>query len=345
MGDFLHGRARHPAGGQSTPLSLVLAPFHRETFFDCLLFRSIVCSFFFCVSRLMTDEVNDQDGFRDDVDREDLGQASTLTPIRLVKWAFVALLTLVAVLLIIARMKTGEVSRREMVKTHFKEVYEALLNYESFHDTLPSPTLIVDGNPQSWRTLCDPYCRPTAASGKIDLTQAWDSEGNLKASDVRGSLSPWHSPADDADINQASYVLVTGPGTMFEEGRRRRMRDARKGQYGGVILAIEVHRSNIRWNEPGDLTRDQAIESIRQQSAYGEGTHVLMSSGKVEFLKSSTDADVVEHLVNQRAAPPLRLAKPDGTVLKAGDPEFDRVFKGTKKGEGEADPPGEVIDP
>jgi hypothetical protein len=128
----------------------------------------------------------------------------------------------------------------------------------------PAVTLGADGKPMhSWRALAFRY----AVSGPFragpvsyDLTQPWDSPGNLKAAKVARPSDFYCPNAQDYPAPFANYVVVVdrsgvstldladanGPGLPPEQER---------------ILLIEDPGSTIPWTEPHDLAFE-ALDSL-----------------------------------------------------------------------------------
>jgi prepilin-type processing-associated H-X9-DG protein len=78
-----------------------------------------------------------------------------------------------------------------------------------------------------------------------------------------------------------NIVGITGPGTVFEEGREYRL-----GQFDSdTIVAIEVAEFDVCWAEPGDLHVDDVDESILA-GPDGGGLNVLFADGSIWFLSS-----------------------------------------------------------
>lgn len=80
-----------------------------------------------------------------------------------------------------------------------------------------------------------------------------------------------------------NVVVITGPGTAFDEHNPVNLRDLDDD----MILAIEVAESNTHWAEPGgDLLIGELSDSILS-GLEGRGLHVLYADGSVGFVSRS----------------------------------------------------------
>jgi len=201
---------------------------------------------------------------------------------------------------------------------------KAVLNYAQVHGTLPQSAqpLVAGGPPQSWRTTILSELGAPMRRVTLELSQPWDSPANLEVARRAAADSNWiwHLPFDSSPADRTSFVLVTGPNTVFDGQRARRIREARRGMLKTAI-AIEVRDSDIAWHEPRDVTIDEAVREVRERPAHAEGSHVLLIDGVVKFLKSNTDEDVIRYLFDQQATMPVRRTDMDGNVIEEERPE------------------------
>lgn len=79
----------------------------------------------------------------------------------------------------------------------------------------------------------------------------------------------------------ANVVVITGPGAPFDGQRICRLTDIDSD----TILAIEVADFDRHWMEPGDLSLDEASETITR-GLDGDGVHVLFADVSVWYLRA-----------------------------------------------------------
>ncbi len=105
----------------------------------------------------------------------------------------------------------------------------------------------------SWRSLIHPYrvraIYPRDEGGPPDdrvyrFSEAWNSPHNLEVGRWKAGTNP------DYDL-----LAVTGPGTVWEEGRSCRWKDITDGT-SNTVLAIAIPSVGIGWHEPRDAVFD-----------------------------------------------------------------------------------------
>jgi hypothetical protein len=105
---------------------------------------------------------------------------------------------------------------------------------------------------------------------------------------------------------ETNYVMITGPGTMFEDGKAPKLREIRDGAEN-TIMVVEVAKSGIQWMEPRDLEFDKMSFRINDptqpsiSSRHPYGALVLRADGSVHFMRNDTDPAVVRALITHDA--------------------------------------------
>src|SRR5262249_11551310 len=127
---------------------------------------------------------------------------------------------------------------------------------------------------------------------QYDFNEPWDGPNNSQLHHTK--LRNYICPSDVAPQTNTSYVVVTGPKTMWPGAKTTKMSDLKDGA-DSTIMLVEVHNSGIHWMEPRDL--DLAQMSLAVNSAGGmsissghrrDWTNVVMASGQTKKLKNST---------------------------------------------------------
>ena len=154
-------------------------------------------------------------------------------------------------------------NQRLECRYNLRNLSHELAVYEDVHGVLP-PTCVEDekGHPLlSWRVLAlrHSFCLHFGTRVDVDLSQPWDSPTNsriLDSLDIRCLQCP------SSEITRPGithYVAVTGPGTLWQEGRTRRSESDRR------ILVIEWPDSDIHWTEPRDITVEELLEWLKSK--------------------------------------------------------------------------------
>ena len=110
-------------------------------------------------------------------------------------------------------------ARRAQCTNNLKQIALALHNYHAAYDALP-PAYIADehGRPlHSWRVLLLPFLKQQSLYEQYDFREPWNGPNNIKLLSKMPSLfeCPSSHPPGPAVSTFTSYVVISGPGTMF----------------------------------------------------------------------------------------------------------------------------------
>lgn len=225
-----------------------------------------------------------------------------------------SLLTLLAVMLI-AGVLFGLIGsaiqrkhRERLRRQNLKEIALAIHNYHDVYQCFP-PAHIPDpdGKPMhSWRVLVlefmgDP--KATQLYKQYDFDQPWNSPANLAL--ARQLPSVYRDPFRRDSNSTTSYMVVTGPGTIFEGGNSTRFADVLDGT-SNTILAVEVVNSHTAWTEPKDLDFETMPLSINAtedgnciSSTHRDGAVVAFADGSVRFLPNDLPPNILRLLIER----------------------------------------------
>lgn len=210
-----------------------------------------------------------------------------------------------------------ERTRERECKYQLRQIGFALSSYQMTYNTFPpSVTKDASGRPmQSWRMLIVPenlelgsdfHLDRCYKANAYDLSKPWNSPGNAKVGAMKvgfyacPSVDPKESnstsPFAPVPVtNQTRFVAVTGPGTLFPEGKSVSPKRLSAAELAETIVVIESINQKIGWTEPRDL--DLAAYAANPDdpklplpsSHHREGVNVLMADGRTRSL----DADEV----------------------------------------------------
>jgi len=182
----------------------------------------------------------------------------------------------------------GTVSPDVSCKINLKTIGLAMHSYADDHGTFP-PAYIADasGKPMhSWRVLLLPYMGDQELYDAYDFDEPWDGPNNSK---LHGRMPEVYAcPCDETAARhcQTSYVLLTGPDTMFPGGESVTLDDVPDGLSKTLVL-VEVVGSGIHWMEPRDLNVSEDVSQIelstapRISSKHDDTVHVAFADGSV----------------------------------------------------------------
>lgn len=170
-----------------------------------------------------------------------------------------------------------------------------VLAMRAYHDDFgcfpPASLPGKDGRPaHSWRVLILPYLdshpvhdpeRLQRLYDSYDFDEPWDGPNNRKLADelVEVFVCPFVKPSQPL---RTSYVVVTGKGTAFEDGKHISLA-AITDDHDATILVVEIRDSDIAWTEPRDL-------EIAKMRLAGQGT----SANTIGSLHDGASAALVD---------------------------------------------------
>ncbi len=199
---------------------------------------------------------------------------------------FLVFLALMAPLLNYLRTE----ARRMSSGNNLKQIALAMHNYQSSYKQLPRPYWLNAKGERtlSWRVTLMPFLESSPFYDIYQKDEAWNSPANQESREtiVPVYKGPWNH---DQNSRETAYLVITGPGTLFEEGKDLGMDDCVDGT-SNTILAVEVKHSGIEWTEPRDLDIRTMIMQINASDSNGisgpwkEGAQVAMVDGSVRML-------------------------------------------------------------
>jgi Protein of unknown function (DUF1559) len=203
---------------------------------------------------------------------------------------------------------------RAMCMNNLKQIGMALHNYQTAYNAFP-PAFIADetGRPMhSWRVLLLPYLEEEALYNDYDFSEPWDGPHNsrLLAKMPRLFSCPTRDSAATRRPSVTSYVLVSGPGTMFPGAESTRYEQVTDGS-DNTLAAVEISNVQIPWTKPEDLdvrTMSLLINDPKRQSISSQhlkGANAVFADASCRFLPESTTADRLRSLFTIAGGEPV----------------------------------------
>jgi hypothetical protein len=150
--------------------------------------------------------------------------------------------------------------RRTQCSNHLKQIAFAFHNYHDTYGSLPPAYLAgEDGRPMhSWRVLLLPFLEQQALYDAYNFDEPWHSPVNRMV--VETKVPVYTCPSDRTAFGSTTtnYMLITGPGTVFDGTEATRFHEIRDG-LSNTLLVVEVRDTGVRWAEPVDLDVDQLV--------------------------------------------------------------------------------------
>jgi len=207
-------------------------------------------------------------------------------------------------LLLPAVQSAREAARRSQCNNNLRQIAIAFHNYHDVYKTFP-PAHIPDkdGRPMhSWRVLILPFMEQQALQQQYDFNEPWDSPKNhLVTSTV---VPAYKCPSAPGQPTETNYMVVTGPGTLFEGAEGCSIAEITDGT-SNTILVVEVAGTGVNWAEPRDLdaaTFSPPFSPPRPDAAgsyHAGGLNVVLADGATRFLSNSIDPATVRGLITR----------------------------------------------
>ncbi len=209
-------------------------------------------------------------------------------------------------LLLPAVQKVRAAANRTTSSNNLKQMAIAMHN---FHDTSSYfPNNITDkktGKPLlSWRVAILPFMDQPALYKQFKLDEPWDSEHNLKLAKiaVKSYCQPGVEPTRDSQGNILTpYQGLTGPDTLFEEGKKIRFNQISDGM-SNTILFVEA-KNQVIWTKPVDVPFDPQKDLPPTAILFGGitagGFNAIFADGSVRFLADSIDRKILKALITK----------------------------------------------
>lgn len=195
-------------------------------------------------------------------------------------------------------------SPRSTCMFNIREVGIAVQQYRLSKGSFPQ-AYIADENGKpihSWRTSILPIIGQQQLNDEYDWSEPWNGLNNRKLANI--TIPHFLCPSDHQSqtSGMTSYVLLTGPGTAWPDGKNSNW-NAVAQRAGNTIMLVEVSGANIRWMEPRDLDIMTLKANLRSKHGLGVshnhqgGTVVCMADGKVVFLTDSQFAEFIDDML------------------------------------------------
>ena len=215
-----------------------------------------------------------------------------------------AIATPIVSLILMTLNMSREHQRQYTCRSHIRNIASAMLAYEREHGALPPQSVPgPNGKPwHSWRVLLLPYLDEKPLYERYRFDEPWDGPHNRLLHDH--AFSVYHCPTDDSDLSRTSYFVVSGPGMMFEPGKRLKSADAADGA-GNTVLVIEAAGQNIHWLEPRDLESAQLANQVNASgqpsisSAHPKVAHVALVDESERAIADDADPAAVRAMLTR----------------------------------------------
>jgi prepilin-type processing-associated H-X9-DG protein len=206
-------------------------------------------------------------------------------------------------LLLPAVQAAREAARRTQCSNNLKQIALAMHNYHDTYKTFP-PAYIPDenGNPMhSWRVLILPFLEYDYLHRQYNFDEPWNSPNNLA---VTNQVVPVYNCPSDPTSTDTNYMVITGPGTMFDGAKACRIADISDGT-SNTLMVVEVAGTGVNWAEPKDLDASKLAYPLNAggpsspASHHPGGINAALCDGSVRFISDSVAPQTFNSLVTR----------------------------------------------
>ncbi len=160
------------------------------------------------------------------------------------------------------------IKRAQQESTRRNNLKRIALAFHIYHDKYGSfpPAYVTDENGKpmhSWRVLLLEVMDDEQAQRifqSYDFDKPWNSPTNKALAAEIPKV--YTNPFDSGEQVETSYMVVTGPGTMFDGQKGISFRDVTDGA-SNTLLVAEVANSQTLWTEPRDLDVESMPRDFR----------------------------------------------------------------------------------
>lgn len=226
----------------------------------------------------------------------------------------VLLVAIVIAALTPAVMSARQAARRMMSQGHLKQIGLAFHNYHDTYKQLPRAYYLTTSGERtlSWRVAITPFLEHHTILDEYHPEEPWNSPANFEVNSFALSIyrAPWNS---DLKSRETGYMVITGPGTLFEEGKAISFDDC-GDDLSTTILAVEVMGSGVPWNQPVDLDILNMVFKINGggmgiRSPWDNGANVLFADGSVVYLPKETLASTLKAMITRSGGEQVQIPR------------------------------------
>jgi hypothetical protein len=202
-------------------------------------------------------------------------------------------------LLLPAVQAAREAARRTQAANNLKQIGLAFHNYHAAYKKWPSNIVDDDGEPLlSWRVQILPFLEQQALYEQFHLDEPWDSEHNLKLSEM--VLPVYTDPSAITLPGYTVFQACIGEGLAFDPQDDSAIRDMTDGT-SNTIMVVETDSSvAVPWSAPDDVELDLDDRLLPKMGhSHQGGFQVLLGDGAVRFITHTIDQDLFRALLTR----------------------------------------------
>jgi prepilin-type processing-associated H-X9-DG protein len=213
-------------------------------------------------------------------------------------------------LLLPAVQAAREAARRTQCSNNLKQIALAFHNYHDTYQTFP-PAYIPDENGQpkhSWRVLILPFLEQSPIYEQYNFDEPWNSPNNMAVTSQHIPVysCPSSSAASGLSL-ETNYMVITGPGTIFDAGKACKMSEILDGT-SNTLMVVEVSGTGVNWAQPQDLDASTVTYPLGSGAGNSPGSNhpgglnAALCDGSVRFISDNISPQTFNALMTKAGA-------------------------------------------
>lgn len=222
------------------------------------------------------------------------------------------ILTMIAFAMALSVAKADEPTDQEIRTAKAKSVNNlkqlglAMHNYHDSYNQFPNNIVDAKGNLLlSWRVLLLPYVEQEELYKQFKLDEAWDGPTNKKLIEKMPAI--FSIPLAKTAKGETQYRGFSGPGALFEKGKKIRLVDMTDGATNTAMI-VEAEKP-CPWTKPDDLPFDMKKDELPKLglAVLGSGFRALSADAVCHTIKPTITPTMLKNFIHMSDGNAVRL--------------------------------------
>ena len=176
-------------------------------------------------------------------------------------------------------------ARRMQSQNNLRQLSLGMMSYHDIHSHFPDlASLNSESGKQllSWRVHVLPFVDEVELYEQFKLDEPWNSPHNKAL--IPKMPEAFKSPTGDLEAGHTSYLAISGPGTVFENGKGKSLREITDGASNTLLLVEADADKAVVWTRPADFTMNPDSPTDGLTATYEGGFQGASCDGGVTFI-------------------------------------------------------------
>lgn len=225
----------------------------------------------------------------------------------LIEWIVVVGVMIVLLSLLLPALDVAREQSRVAICRNNLHCLAKSLQFKMRKDGFRLPQAVIgdeSGKPlHSWRVSILPHLEQQSLYDKYDWTEPWDGPNNQSVSVAIDAFTCYSDPSAAVNLSRTNYFAIVGSDTAWPNERGLSIVEITDGPQNTILL-LEAFGLDVPWNEPRDLSFDEAVDLLTGRTPArlahhhhdnpgyfylkppqtSRGVHAAFAGGSVRFL-------------------------------------------------------------